>query len=240
MVRRLLPGRRPLFPDPRGVKLGDDGFAFIGGDLSPDSLTEAFSKGFFPWDGDKPYPWFSPDPRLVLFPERFHASHSLRKRVRQGRLTVRYDGDIEGVIRACGAPRPNQAGTWVSDRYVAVYRRLKERGTGHCVEVFEDGVRVGGLFGLAHGRIFCGESMFATQRDASKVGFWDLCLRLAAAGYHLVDCQADTSHLRSLGAELIPREAFLDRLERGWGEPDGWAEAMAAPGLAGAAADPVR
>ena len=222
MVRRLLPGRRPLFPEPRSVRLDPDGFAFVGGDLTPETLLEAFSKGFFPWDGNKPYPWFSPDPRLVLFPHCFRASHSLRKLARQGKLEVTYDTDIEAVVRACGdTPRPGQAGTWVSTRYVSVYRRLREMGVGHSVEVREDGRLVGGLFGIAVGKVFFGESMFAWRRDASKLGFYDLCLRLSAAGYHLVDCQAETPHLRSLGAELIPRREYLDRVQVAWAEPDG-------------------
>ncbi len=230
-MRRLLPGRRPQFPDPRGVTLGDEGFAFVGGDLQPETLLEAFSKGFFPWDGNKPYPWFSPDPRLILLPSAFKASHSLAKLARQRRLEVRYDVDIEAVVRACGRLRPGQRGTWVSDRYVSVYRRLRERGPGHSVEVWEGGELVGGLFGVAVGRVFFGESMFAARRDASKLALWDLCRRLDAAGYHLIDCQADTTHLRSLGAHTIPRAEYLDRLEAAWAAPDGWAEAMAAPGV---------
>lgn len=228
-MRRLLPGRRPLFPEPRDMKIGPDGLVAIGGDLSPETVVEAYRKGVFPWDGHKPYPWFSPDPRLVLYPERFHASRSLRKLARSGKLTVVYDQHFAEVMAACAVqPRPGQDGTWISRRMIRVYTKLHERGVGHCVAVLDaDGRLVGGLYGLAMGRIFFGESMFARRRDASKLAFYDLCVRLEAADYHLADCQAETEHLKRLGAETIPRLEYLDELAEALDLPDGWEAAMA-------------
>lgn len=225
-MRWLLPHRRPLFPPVDQIIPNAHGLVGLGGDLAPDSVLEAYSKGIFPWDGSKPYPWFSPDPRLVLRPERFHASGSLRKLRRQGKVEVRYDTCFREVMLGCSESRRGQEGTWITPKMVSVYGQLHKLGIAHSVEAWEEGALVGGLYGLAVGRMFFGESMFARRRDASKLAFGDLCDRLARADYLAVDCQADTAHLRSLGAELIPRSAYLTLLQEGWHGPDRWADVI--------------
>lgn len=202
----------------------EDGLVGVGGDLAPETLIEAYRKGIFPWDGRFPYPWYSPDPRCVLVPSQFVTSHSLRKLVRQGRYEVRFDTAFRAVMEAAArTPRKGQAGSWISRRMVDAYERLHLRGVAHSLEVGDDECTlVGGLYGLAMGRIFFGESMFAHVRDASKLALHVLCRRLDNAGFHLVDCQQDTPHLRSLGAVTLPRAEFLARLARALDAPDAW------------------
>jgi leucyl/phenylalanyl-tRNA--protein transferase len=137
-------------------------------------------------------------------------------------------------MQACASvPRGEDEGTWITDHMLRVYSRLHADGVAHSVETYrrDGGELVGGLYGLAVGRIFFGESMFSRQSDASKIAFWDLCVRLAHAGYHVVDCQAETAHLRSLGAQPSSRSAYLEKLAAAWDCPDGWTEAMRGPGL---------
>jgi len=219
----LLPGRSPMFPRRERVKPGPNGLVGIGGDLRPKTLIEAYSKGIFPWDGDQPIPWYSPDPRMILRPEDFRANRALRKLERQGRLEVAFDTRFADVMRACAAvPREGQDGTWITEGMVRSYGTLHERGIAHSVEVYEDGALVGGLYGLALGRMFFGESMFHTRRDASKLALWTLCERLRVRGFVAVDCQQETPHLASLGAAPIPRAEFLDLLAVHADSPDQW------------------
>lgn len=203
----------PVFPD--DLSPDDDGLVAVGGDLEVPTLVEAYQKGIFPWTGELPIPWFSPDPRLVLFPTRLHVSRSLRRLLRRGHFTTRFDHDFPATIASCArAPRPDQRGTWITPNMIAAYSELHRLGIAHSVEVYRDGALAGGLYGLTFGRGFFGESMFARQSNASKVALVTLCQRLRDRGYHFIDCQQATPHLVSLGATLIPRAEYLERLQR--------------------------
>lgn len=222
-VISLQPGSRPMFPDPWELRPFGPGLVALGGDLEPETLLEAYRKGNFPWEAGPPIPWFSPDPRLILVPRGFRASDSLRKLGRQGKLRVTFDRDFAGVIRGCAAmPRPGQAGTWITAEVIAAYTELHRRGVVHSVETWEGEALVGGLYGLAIGKAFFGESMFARRSDASKLAFYALCRHLHAAGFHFVDCQQDTRHLRSLGAVTVPRLRYLRLLEAALSWPEAW------------------
>jgi leucyl/phenylalanyl-tRNA--protein transferase len=225
----LPPGRHPMFPPASQIRPRADGLVAVGADLEPETLIEAYQKGVFPWDGDFPYPWYSPDPRCVLVPGAFRASHSLEKTARRGHLRVVADTRFREVMRACAAqPRRGQRGTWISPHLVAAYGTLHDRGVAHSVEVLDStGALVGGLYGLSLGRAFFGESMFTRVTDASKLALWKLCRALDAAGYAFVDCQQDTPHLRSLGAVLVSRAEYLQRLEAACAAPEGWPEVAA-------------
>lgn len=212
-----------MFPPARAIEPWVDGLVALGGDLEPATLLEAYRKGIFPWEGSPPVPWFSPDPRMILEPTQFRTTRSLEKRARNSGLTVTFDTAFESVMRACAyTPRPDQGGTWITPWMVDAYGALHRQGVGHSVEVWDADELVGGLYGLALGRAFFGESMFHHQRDASKLALRALCQRLTAAGHHFVDCQQDTPHLRSLGAVTVSRSAYLDRLERALAHPDAW------------------
>ena len=192
-----------------------NGLLAAGGDLSVERLVQAYRHGCFPWYQDgQPILWWSPDPRTVLFPEELHVSRSLAKLMRQGRYQVSFDTDFEGVIAACAAPRDYADGTWITDRLRQAYCALHRQGIAHSVEVRRDGELVGGLYGLAMGRLFFGESMFSRADNASKVGFVTLVQRLQQAGFVLIDCQMPTEHLHSLGARSIGRRAFADYLSQ--------------------------
>ena len=217
MVYFLRPGfpafPRPLTPDRFGL-------VALGGELTEATLLEAYSKGIFPWSGDAPIPWYSPDPRLILRPGEVHESRSLAKVARRGRLEVRYDQDFEGVMRACAAvPRRGQGGTWIGDNMITAYARLFGRGVAHSVEVYAGERLVGGLYGLSIGAAFFGESMFTTVPDASKLALVRLCRDLDARGFALVDCQQDTPHLRTMGAQTMSRARYLDLLGRAIEQP---------------------
>lgn len=224
MIPLLLPpGRRPMFPPAEHLAPGEDGLVAVGGDLAPETLVEAYRKGIFPWDGRWPIPWYSPDPRLILEPQHFHVSKSLRKLAKQGRMEVRYDTAFADVMRACaGKTRRGQRGTWIRGGIFEGYGALHQAGVAHSVETWEDGVLVGGLYGLSMGSAFFGESMFADRPDASKLALMHLCALLTAAGGTLVDCQQDTPHLRSLGAFNVTRADYMARLERALATPDVW------------------
>jgi leucyl/phenylalanyl-tRNA--protein transferase len=235
-MRRILPNRTPQFPPATEIPVDAEGLAFIGGSLTPETLLEAYQKGLFPWDWRKPFPWYSPDPRFVVPTDAMRASANLRKLVRQGRYVVTYDTAFTEVIDGCGTvARRENLGTWITPHLYLVYGKLFQRGLAHSVEVrrASDGALVGGLWGLMHGAIFFGESMFARESNASKVGFYDLCTRLNAAGVPWVDCQAESLHLRSLGAVGVPRAAYLARLPELWRAPVTWTDVLAAPGATG-------
>ncbi|MDN7142737.1 leucyl/phenylalanyl-tRNA--protein transferase [Pseudomonas sp. JQ170] len=198
-----------------------NGLLAAGGDLSAERLVQAYRHGCFPWYQDgQPILWWSPDPRTVLFPDELHVSRSLRKLMRQGRYQVSFDQDFAAVIRACAAPRDYADGTWITDSMQAAYLTLHKQGFAHSVEVRQDGELVGGLYGLAMGRLFFGESMFSRADNASKVGFVSLVEHLQQAGFVLIDCQMPTDHLHSLGARAIPRATFADYLQRYLDEPN--------------------
>lgn len=201
------------FPNPRTAP-GDEPLAW-GHELTPELVKAAYYRGIFPWyDDESPVLWWSPDPRCVLYPEKFRVSDSFRKTLRNPKWLVSFDTDFDSVIRACAAsPRPGQDGTWITDDIIAAYSVLHDEGIAHSVSVRVDGELVGGLYGVAVGRVFCGESMFFKIPDASKVALAHLVARLREAGFVLIDCQQVTPHLVSLGAEAISRDTFLDALE---------------------------
>lgn len=190
-----------------------NGLLAAGGDLSADRLVQAYRHGCFPWFSEgQPILWWSPDPRTVLFPEELHVSRSLAKLLRQQRYQVSFDRDFEAVIQACAAPRRDADGTWITDDMQNAYTELHNRGHAHSVEVWDNGKLVGGLYGLAMGQLFFGESMFSRADNASKFGFVTLVKQLQAWGFVLIDCQMATRHLESLGARSIPRQQFADYL----------------------------
>ncbi len=196
---------RPDLADP-------DGLLAIGGDLSPQRLIKAYATGIFPWYSEgSPIMWWSPNPRMVLFPGEFKRHKSLRRLVRSGKFTVTMDADFEGVIKACSkAERKGlEEGTWITKAMQEAYVRLFALGSAHSVECWLNEEMAGGLYGVALGKIFFGESMFHHITDASKVAFWYLVDFLLENDFKLIDAQQDTPHLRSLGARLIPRDEFL-------------------------------
>lgn len=198
------------FPDVDRALADPNGLLCGGGDLTPQRLLAAYRNGIFPWfsPGD-PILWWSPDPRLILFPTEFHASHSLRRRLRRADYEIRLDTAFAAVISACAqTPRPGQSGTWISDRMQRAYLHLHELGIAHSVETWVDGRLVGGLYGVELGRVFFGESMFAHATDASKLALAHLARFLEARGFAVIDCQMTTPHLRSLGAREVPRAEF--------------------------------
>jgi len=195
----------------------EEGIVAVGGNLSPGMLLSAYRQGLFPWysEGD-PILWWSPDPRFVLFPAELHLSRSLRKLLHKGVFGVTFDTHFKEVIEACSAiPRPGQRGTWITKEVVAGYCELHRLGYAHSVEVKLDGRLAGGLYGVALGEVFFGESMFSFESNASKVAFAALLERLATQGCSLVDCQVHTPHLARFGAREIPRADFLKLLREG-------------------------
>jgi len=198
-----------------------NGLLAAGGDLAPERLVQAYRHGCFPWYQDgQPILWWSPDPRTVLFPDELHVSRSLAKLIRQGRYQVTFDTDFPAVIAACAAPRDYAEGTWITDTMQAAYCELHRRGIAHSVEVRRDGELVGGLYGLAMGRLFFGESMFSRADNASKVGFVALVEHLKDSGFVLIDCQMPTNHLHSLGARAISRTRFAEHLAQYLDQPN--------------------
>jgi leucyl/phenylalanyl-tRNA--protein transferase len=202
------------FPPVTKALASPNGLLCAGGDLSPRRLVEAYSHGIFPWfsEGD-PILWWSPDPRMVLFPDELKVSRSLRKSVERGPYETRFDTAFRDVIEQCAAPRDGQGGTWIVPEMVDAYTRLHEHGVAHSVESWRDGELVGGLYGVALGRVFFGESMFARAPDASKVALVRLVERLREDEFQVIDCQQATPHLASLGAREIPRKAFAQLVQ---------------------------
>jgi leucyl/phenylalanyl-tRNA---protein transferase len=190
-----------------------NGLLAAGGDLRPERLIQAYRHGCFPWFQDgQPILWWSPDPRTVLLPDNLHVSRSLAKVMRQGRYRVTFDQAFAEVIRACAAPRSYAAETWITSPMQDAYLELHQRGIAHSVEVWRDDLLVGGLYGLAMGQLFFGESMFSRADNASKVGFVTLVEHLKDWGFVLIDCQMPTEHLLSLGAQTISRTEFAGYL----------------------------
>ncbi len=201
------------FPPLKHALLEPNGLLAIGGDLGVESLLSAYRRGIFPWySSGQPILWWSPDPRAVLLPAQVHVSRSLAKRMRKGGFELYFDRDFAAVIDACAAPRDEYTGTWITAEMRSAYLALHAHGHAHSIECWRDGELRGGLYGVAIGRAFFGESMFSRERDTSKIALVTLCRWLCAWGYALLDCQVHTDHLASLGARDMPRDEFAARL----------------------------
>jgi leucyl/phenylalanyl-tRNA--protein transferase len=192
-----------------------DGLLAVGGCLSKTRLLKAYRNGIFPWyNPEDPILWWSPDPRLVLFPDKLIVSRSLRKTLRKNNFSITFDQAFDKVINACASLRKNSSGTWITDEITEAYNELHRLGFAHSVEAWCDGMLVGGLYGVALGRVFFGESMFHTMTNASKAAFVSLVEQLKSWDYQLIDCQVHTSHLESLGAQEIDRTYFIELLNQ--------------------------
>jgi leucyl/phenylalanyl-tRNA--protein transferase len=191
------------------------GLLAAGGDLKPARLLAAYERGVFPWySAQQPILWWSPDPRMVLFPEEFHCSRSLTKTLRNGPYSSRVDGDFGATIRACAAPRRSGPDTWLNPDMIASYEQLHELGFAHSVETYDADRLVGGLYGIALGGVFFGESMLSLERDASKVALARLVQECRARDIRVIDCQVASGHLASLGAREVSRTQFVALLRR--------------------------
>jgi leucyl/phenylalanyl-tRNA---protein transferase len=207
-------GLRDPFPPVEQALVEPNGLLAAGGDLSPARLLDAYARGIFPWFNDEdPVLWWSPDPRMVLLPRELHLSRSLRRTIRSREFTVTFDRAFQGVMEGCAGPREKQDGTWITADMMRAYTRMAELGHAHSVEAWADGELAGGLYGVAVGRIFYGESMFTRRSNASKVAVSWLARQLDRWQFELIDCQMSTVHLASLGAREVPRADFLRRLE---------------------------
>jgi len=202
-----------FFPPVETALAEPNGLLAMGGDLSVERLLAAYRHGIFPWfNPGEPILWWSPDPRMVLVPGEIRVTRSLAKRMRNAGFEVRLDTAFVEVMRACAAPREGAGGTWISPAMVAAYTRLFDAGYAHSVETWHAGRLVGGLYGVAIGRMFYGESMFSREPDASKVALVRLARQLQHWNFGLIDCQMETPHLASLGAHTMPRAEFTARL----------------------------
>jgi leucyl/phenylalanyl-tRNA---protein transferase len=203
------------------------GLLAAGGDLSPQRLLAAYRRGIFPWySPGQPVLWWSPDPRAVLFPDEFHCSRSLAKRLRHGGFEASLDRDFAAVIDGCAAPRAASPGTWITAEMRAAYLALHRLGAAHSIEISHDGVLSGGLYGVRLGGVFFGESMFSRERDASKAALAHLVAVCQRNGLAVIDCQLPSRHLLSLGARTIPRSQFQALLRE---HVDSAAAALATP-----------
>ncbi len=200
---------REFFPD-------EFGLVYVGGDLSVPTIIEAYTKGCFPWTGEAPIPWFSPDPRLVLFPGRFRASRSLRKLARQKKYTIRFDRNFRGVMENCAdIPRKGEKGTWITRNMIDAYCALHVLRIAHSVEVYDrDDQLCGGLYGLVFGRSFFGESMFSRTPNTSKLALFALCRMRAPYRLDFIDCQQVTAHMLRMGATPLRHREYRDLLRR--------------------------
>ena len=202
------------FPSPE--EAASDGLLAVGGDLSMERLLFAYNSGIFPWfEDDQPILWWSPDPRMVLFPEKFKVSKSLRKTLKSEKFKITFNQNFGEVIKNCASvPRKGQVGTWITQEMQEAYIAMHKAGHAVSIEVWEDAKLIGGLYGieLPQKKVFCGESMFSLASDASKVAFYYLSEYVKAKNYKFVDCQLYNEHLESLGAEEIYRKKFLEIL----------------------------
>lgn len=202
------------FPDIEEALQEPDGLLAAGGDLSSERLLNAYRKGIFPWfDQGQPILWWSPDPRCVLRPADFHVSKRLRRDVLHSSATLTFNQSFGEVVRACAAPRPAQQGTWITADMILAYEQLHAEGWAHSVEVWQDGQQVGGLYGLAIGKVFFGESMYSLEPNTSKIAMLGLSRFLLRNNIALIDCQVISRHLLTLGATMISRPDFRRELE---------------------------
>ncbi len=230
-MKRLLlldPAAKDRFPDPREALSEPNGLLAFGGDLSPQRLLAAYSRGIFPWFGERePILWWSPDPRCVFYTASLKVNRSLRRQLsgKHWRLTV--DHAFDAVIRTCAAPRAGDSGTWLVPAMIDAYEQLHRLGHAHSVEVWDDEHLVGGIYGVAMGRLFCGESMFSAQSGGSKIALVALARLLRELDFPLIDAQVSNPHTLGLGAIEMPRGQFLQevaRLSRSPGRVGSWAD----------------
>lgn len=205
------------FPFPSVDKASPEGIVAMEGNLSPGMLLSAYKQGIFPWYSEgEPILWWSPNPRMVLFPENIHISKSMKREFKRSRFSFSMDNQFREIINTCsGIPRKHEDGTWIIQDMRDAYTKLHELGWGHSVEVWEDNELVGGLYGLSIGSVFFGESMFSKNLNASKAAFIILAQTLGNIGFTMIDCQLYTPHLESLGAIKIPRQEYLQLLNKG-------------------------
>lgn len=219
----LEPGTPSEFPADEAALEEPNGLIAIGGDLSPERLMAAYRRGIFPWyESGQPILWWTPEPRMILRPARLHISRSLRKSIRRRDYSLGFDTDFPGVIHACAGPRRGSGGTWVTRGMIDAYQRLHRLGIAHSVEVWREDRLVGGLYGLAMGAVFFGESMFSRETDASKIALQALCESALAQDGALIDCQVPSPHLFRLGAEPISRSEFTAALHAALDAPSPW------------------
>lgn len=218
MIPWLDPLATPAFPPAEAALTaaqGANGLLAGGGALNAQWLLAAYQRGIFPWfNDDQPILWWTPDPRLILRPRGFKCARSLRQTLRRADFNIRFDSAFDAVVAACAAPRPDQPETWIHADMAAAYGELHRLGHAHSVEVWQQEELIGGLYGIALGKIFFGESMFSRRRDASKVALAHLAALLAGRGFALIDCQVRSEHLVSLGAEEVTRAHFNAELAR--------------------------
>jgi leucyl/phenylalanyl-tRNA--protein transferase len=222
MIPTLASDPESPFPPTEQALDYPDGLLAAGGDLSPARLINAYRQGIFPWySEDQPILWWSPAPRCVLYPQSVHVSRRLRRRYNQGQHTLTSDRAFARVIDACAGPRQDHGGTWITDEMQQAYIRLHELGIAHSVEVWMDDELAGGIYGIALGRVFFGESMFSQAEDASKIALVALCRQLQQWNFTLLDCQISNPHLESMGAKEISRTEFEHFLKDA-NSPDQW------------------
>ncbi len=220
----LRPGAPAEFPPDASALATPNGLIAIGGDLAPERLIAAYRRGIFPWyEAGQPILWWTPEPRCVLEPREFHVSRSLRRTMNRGEFEIDFDTAFSDIIRACAEPREPGGGTWITREMIDAYEALHSQGTAHSIEVRREGKLIGGLYGVAIGAAFFGESMFSRLPDASKVALAALRARLAPIPTALVDCQVVSTHLLSLGARTIPRVEFRRRLAAALAAPNPFA-----------------
>jgi leucyl/phenylalanyl-tRNA--protein transferase len=225
----LAPEPESPFPPVDQALENPQGLLAAGGDLSPARLLNAYRHGIFPWYSEgQPILWWSPEPRCILHPQDVHISRRLRRTYNQGHFALSADQAFAQVIGACAGPRQNQDGTWINAEMQAAFIRLHKRGIAHSVEVWTDGELAGGIYGLALGRVFCGESMFSKYEDASKVALVALCKQLHRWGFSLLDCQISNPHLINMGAVEITRSEFQQYLKN-TAPPDQWRKNFSCP-----------
>jgi leucyl/phenylalanyl-tRNA--protein transferase len=233
VIAWLRPGDPPsAFPPVESALTEPDGLLCAGGDLSPARLLEAYRRGIFPWFSEgQPILWWSPDPRTVLYPGEFKVSRSLGKTLRNRGFTLSVNRAFDAVIERCADPALRPEGTWISPQMRAAYQRLHGLGYAHSIEAWDGPRLAGGLYGVALGRVFFGESMFSVERDASKVALCGLVQLMLERGGQLIDCQVASAHLASLGARSVPRRRFVRELEEAIpsvAPPPAWGEASIA------------
>jgi leucyl/phenylalanyl-tRNA--protein transferase len=210
-----MPRSKDASDSEQDLDLDSQGLVAVGGTLDPDLLEKAYRNGIFPWSSDPEVTWWCPNPRAIFeLDGGFQPSRSLRKRIRQSGWTFHLDRDFEGTMRRCAEETPDRPSTWISEEFVTAYCTLHRRGITHSVEVYQEDEPIGGLYGVALGGFFGGESMFHRRPDASKAALAHLVEHLRSRGFALLDAQVMNPHLRSLGARDIPRAEFLRRLRR--------------------------